>query len=188
VIVRNYKAEGIVLKRVNFGEKDKLITIFTKNFGKLTVLAKGIRAIYSKKASHLELFNHVSFYAACGRNLDIVTEAYTLETFPNLRRQLEKVAYTYNIVEVLDRLCAEHQEHNNVYILLLETLRNIDNNSDSNIKSVVDDFILKTLWDLGFLVRGKILTGTNLQKFLAEVMEKNLKSEALLTKVTSNII
>lgn len=187
MIGRNYKAEGIVLKRVNCGEKDKLITIFTKNFGKLIVLAKGIRAIYSKKAPHLELFTHVSFYVAKGTNLDIVTEAYTLQTFPNLREALEKVAYAYNIVEILDRLCAEHQEHRNIYNLLLETLRRIDDNSDRNIKVIIDEFTLKTLWDLGFLAHGKILTGSNLQSFLEEVMEKNLKSEVLLTKVTSTI-
>lgn len=187
MIGRNYKAEGIVLKRVNFGEKDKLITVFTKNFGKLIVLAKGIRAIYSKKAPHLELFTHVSFFVARGKNIDIVTEAYTLETFPNLRKKLEKVAYAYNIVEVLDRLCAEHQEHRNIYELLLETLKHIDNNSDGNIKIIIDEFILKTLWDLGFLPRGRILTGNDLQRFLEEVMEKNLKSKVLLTKVTSTI-
>lgn len=183
MIGRNYKAEGVVIKRVNFGEKDKLLTLFTKNFGKLLVLAKGIRAIHSKKAPHLELFTHVSFYVAIGRNLDIVTEAYTLESFPNLRKHLEKVAYTYSIAEVLDRLCAERQEHKNIFESLLVTLQKIDKDGETKIKKIVDEFILKTLWDLGFLVRGKILEGTDLQRFLEEVMEKNLKSDSLLSKI-----
>lgn len=182
---RSYKAEGIVLKRINFGEKDRLITVFTKNLGKVTLVAKGIRNIQSKKAPHLELFTHVSYFLATGRNLDIVTEAYTLESFPNLRKHLEKVAYAYSIIEVLDRLCAERQEHKTIYGLLLETLRKIDNVADGNIKPIIDDFMLKTLWELGYLVHGKVLAGTDLKRFLEEVMEKNLKSDSLLQKVIS---
>ncbi len=181
---RTYKAEGVVLKRLNFGEKDKLVTVFTKNLGKLVLLAKGIRAINSKKAPHLEVFTHVSFYAAIGRNLDIMTEAYTVQTFPTLRKNLEKVAYAYNIVEIIDRLCAERQEHRNIFDLLISTLRKIDTNSDNNIKSITDDFIREILWDLGYLVKGKIIEGTQLHRFLEEVMEKSLKSNSLLNKVT----
>lgn len=180
---RNYKAEGIVLKRVNFGEKDKFLTIFSKNSGKITLLAKGIRNIQSKKAPHLELFTHVSFFVAAGRNLDIITEAYTLENFPHLRKNLKKIAFSYNIAEILDRICAEHQEHKNIYTLLVETLRIIDNNSDGNLKTVIDEFILKILWDLGYLVRGKTLPSDELKTYLEEVMEKSLKSDSLLAKI-----
>ncbi len=184
MIVRNYKAEGIVIKRVNFSEKDKLLTIFTRNFGKIVVLAKGVRAIHSKKAPHLELFTHVSCFIASGRSMDIVTEAYTLSTFPNFRKQLDKVAYAYNIVEVLDRLCAERQEHRRIFDLLVDALHKIDTNSDGNIKLIIDELTLNMLWELGFLVRGKVLAGSDLQRFLEEVMEKSLKSNSLLHKVT----
>lgn len=180
---RNYRAEGIVLKRVNFGEKDKLLTIFSKNLGKITLLAKGIRNIQSKKAPHLELFTHVSFFVALGRNLNIITEAYTLEAFPHIRKNLKKIAFSYNIAEILDRICAEHQEHKNIYTLLLETLRSIDNNEDGHIKILIDDFILKTLWELGYLVRGKTLPGDKLKIYLEEVMEKSLKSDSLIRKL-----
>lgn len=182
--IRNYKAEGVVLKRINYSEKDKLITLFTQNFGKIVVLAKGIRAINSKKAPHLELFTHVSCFIANGKNLDIVTEAYTLETYPNLRKILDKVAYTYNIVEVLDRLCAERQEHRILFEHLIVTLRKIDNHSDNNIKPIIDGFILHVLWELGYLVKGEVLTGADLQNYLEEVMEKSLKSDSLIRKVT----
>lgn len=181
---RTYKAEGVVIKRLNFGEKDKLVTIFTKNLGKLVLLAKGIRAINSKKAPHLEVFTHVSFYAAIGRNLDIVTEASTIQSFPILRKDLEKVAYAYNIVEILDRLCAERQEHRSIFDLVLCTLHKIDTESNGNIKYIADGFIREILWDLGYLVKGKIITGTELQDFLEDVMEKSLKSNVLLTKIS----
>lgn len=180
---RNYKAEGVVIKRINFGEKDRLLTIFTHNFGKITIIAKGIRAISSKKSPHLELFTQVLFYGAVGRNLDIVTEAYTLETFPNLRRNLKKIAFAYGAVEIIDRLCAERQEHIIIYDLLLATLKKIDTNIDGNIKIIIDEYILKALLNLGYITPGKKLAGSQLQNFLEEVMEKSLKSNSLLNKV-----
>lgn len=180
---RFYKTEGIVIKRVNFGEKDRLLTIFTYNFGKLVVIAKGIRAITSKKAPHLEIFTRVSFFAAIGRNIDIVTEAYTLEAFSNLRKNLEKVAFTYGVVEVIDRLCAERQEHVMIYDLLVSTLKKINACNNDSLKSINDEYILKALWDLGYLVHGKQLAGIQLQNFLEEVMEKSLKSNSLMAKI-----
>ncbi|MBI3379891.1 DNA repair protein RecO [Candidatus Gottesmanbacteria bacterium] len=187
MIYRSYKAEGIVLKRINIGEKDKLLTIFTKNLGKIVLIAKGIRSIHSKKAPHLELFTHTSFFAANGRNLDILTEAYTKESFMNLRTDLEKVAFAYSIAEILDRLCAERQEHKNIFDFLLITLRKLNKAENQNIREIIDEFTLHTLWDLGYLVRGKLLERSELQGYLAEVMEKNLKSDSLLTKINSNI-
>lgn len=180
---RNYKAEGVVLKRINFGEKDKVVTIFTRNLGKISVLAKGIRNIQSRKAPHLELFTRVSFYAAVGKSLDIITEAYTLESFPNLRKNLEKVAYAYSIAEILDRLCAERQEHANIYVFLLETLRKIDAEKTGNVKAILTDFIQKILHYLGYLVKNKILLPDELKTYLEEVMEKTLKSDSLLSKI-----
>lgn len=183
MIGRNYKAEGVVLKRTNFSEKDKLITVFTRNLGKITLIAKGIRNIQSKKAPHLELFTHVSMYIAMGKSLDIVTEAYTIEVYPHLRKNLEKVAYAYSITEIIDRLCAERQEHRNIYELLVRTLDKIDKSAEGSIKPLIDEFILETLWELGYLVRGKVFAHDELKTYLEEVMEKNLKSDSLLSKI-----
>jgi len=55
----SYKTEAIVLKRVSFGEADRLVTVFSRNRGKLTLLAKGIRRLTSRKKGHLELFCQV---------------------------------------------------------------------------------------------------------------------------------
>jgi len=59
---RSYKAEGIILKRINFSEADKILTIFTKRHGKVRAIAKGVRRLTSRKAGSVELFNQAGLF------------------------------------------------------------------------------------------------------------------------------
>ena len=76
--MRTFSSEGIILKRVDFGEADRLITIFTKNRGKITSLAKGIRRIESRRSGNVELLNKAKLSFAESRSLPILTEAESL--------------------------------------------------------------------------------------------------------------
>ncbi|MDZ4209873.1 MAG: DNA repair protein RecO, partial [Candidatus Curtissbacteria bacterium] len=117
--MKTYKTEGIVLKRSNFGEADRIVTIFSKHFGKIKVLAKGIRKTTSRKGGNLELFNWVRIFVACGKNLDIVTEAETVKAFRIWRRDLRKVALAYHFCELTDKLTAENVPHKEIFDLLV---------------------------------------------------------------------
>jgi DNA repair protein RecO (recombination protein O) len=180
---RSYKIEGIVIKRVNFAEADKVLTIFTKKQGKLVVLAKGIRKIKSRRAPHLELFHHIIAYIAIGRNFDIVTEVQTIDSFSHLRADLNLLAHTFQVIEEIDRLCPEKEEHGNVFTLLLSTLKQLDGKETINSQKIVDNFTLQLLWESGYLPRDKVLSGENLNQFLKTVMERDLKSNSLLLKI-----
>ena len=82
---RLYRTEAIVLKRRDFGEADRLLTVFTPEHGKLVLLAKGVRKTKSRKAGHVELFTHGTWLVARGRTWDLVTQADTIEPFVGLR-------------------------------------------------------------------------------------------------------
>ena len=60
---RTYKTEGIILKRINFGEADRILTSYTKHFGKISLLAKGVRKITSRKGGNIELFNQTVLFS-----------------------------------------------------------------------------------------------------------------------------
>ncbi|MFQ5886561.1 MAG: DNA repair protein RecO, partial [Anaerolineae bacterium] len=83
---RLYRAEAIVLRRMNLGEADRLLTLYTPEWGKIRVVAKGVRKPTSRKAGHLELFTHSRLLIAKGRSLDIVTQAETITPFLPLRK------------------------------------------------------------------------------------------------------
>lgn len=182
--MRTYKSEGIVLKRVNFGEADKIITVFTKHYGKVTLLAKGIRRLTSRKRGDLEVFNQVVFFAAKGKEMDIVTETELIEGFSSWRKDLPKVAIAYQLIEMVDKLTAEGSEQEEVYQLLASYLGNLKSISQDNKNSFVSSFGGNLLKLLGFWPKNKIMPSSfNVTLFIEGIIEKELKSKKFLKEV-----
>ena len=172
----SYKAEAIVLKRTNLGEADRLVTVFSKHRGKLTLLAKGIRRLTSRKKGHLELFCRVKLQVANGKNLDIITEAETINNFSNLRRSLNRVRIAYLLLELVDKLTAENQEHEEVYVLLCDFLSQLNGDAASN--SLIVDFEARLLTFLGFGLPARP-DRTSLEAHILAITEKPLNSKKL---------
>lgn len=181
--MRSYKTEGIILKRVNFGEAGRILTIFTKHYGKIRARAPGIRRTTSRKAPHLELFNLASLFLAQGKNIDIITEAVTLASFSEIRKDLQKVGVTYYLCELVDKLCPERQENREVFSLLTQTLKNLEASHLNDIYYLSEDFANRLLWNLGFLPRETKLRGEDLEHFIENILERELKSPRLLRKI-----
>lgn len=181
--LRSYKAEGFVLKRKNYGETDRIITLFTKYHGKLVVLAKGIRKITSRKSPHMEVFNKVSLYITNSKSLSIVTEAQTIATYSILKTNLLVVANAYHLVELVDKLCPEREVHPAIYYLLERSFEDLDKNPEL-AHAISEQFSLSFLREMGYLPPGKIMTGDELENYLRGVLERNLSSSSLLTRVS----
>jgi len=115
---RVYRTEAIVLRRTDFGEADRLLTAFTPERGKLRLVAKGARKPSSRKSGHVELFSHGQFMVAVGRNLDIITQAETLEPYLPLREDLLRTTYAYYVAELADAFTAEQDENRPLFELL----------------------------------------------------------------------
>jgi DNA repair protein RecO (recombination protein O) len=120
---RVYRTEGVVLRRQNLGEADRLTTIYTLDYGKLRLVAKGVRKLQSRKAGHLEPFTRVALLIARGRELDIITQAETIEDFSIFQSDLDRLGHAAYVVELLDRFTVEEGEENRAqYRLLLDSL------------------------------------------------------------------
>jgi DNA repair protein RecO (recombination protein O) len=115
---RIYRTEAIVLRRTDFGEADRLLTVFTPERGKLRLVAKGARKPTSRKSGHVELFSRGQFLVAVGRELDIVTQAETLDPFLPLREDLLRTTYAYYVAELADAFTAERDENRPLFDLL----------------------------------------------------------------------
>ena len=74
---RSYRTEALVIRHTNFGEADRILTLYSREKGKIRVVAKGVRKLKSRKAGHLEPFTRVQLQLAKGRDLPIVTQAET---------------------------------------------------------------------------------------------------------------
>jgi len=120
---RLYRVEAIVLKRSDFGEADRLLTLFTPDLGKIRAIAKGARKPSSRKSGHVELFTHSALLLAKGRHLDVVTQADTLDAFLPLRENLERLGFAYYLAELIDRFVEEGAENQPLFELLRHALQ-----------------------------------------------------------------
>jgi DNA repair protein RecO (recombination protein O) len=120
--VRSQRVEAIVLRHSDWGEADRMLWLFTRENGKLQVVAKGVRKARSRKAGHLEPFTRVELLLARGRDLPIITQAEAKDAYLSLREDLVKLGYASYVIELLDRFTYEEGENISLYRLLNETL------------------------------------------------------------------
>lgn len=120
---RTFRTEAIVLRRSDFGEADRLLTLYSREYGKIRAIAKGARKPQSRKTGHVELFMRTRFLIAKGRNLDIVTQAEMVEGYNRLRDDLVRTTYASYAVELLDRFTPDEDRNLQVYELLSNMLR-----------------------------------------------------------------
>jgi len=142
-----FKTKGIILKRTNLGEADRILTIFTEKQGKIKAIAKGIRKTLSRLAGHLEPFCLVNLQIAEGRNLDIVTEAETIKCFIKLRGNLRATHQAYYLAEIIEKMTAEGEKHLAIFDLLEQVLEHLDNGKN---KLLLSYFEINFLAESGF--------------------------------------
>lgn len=123
---RTYQTEAVILRRRNWGEADRILTLFTPQRGKVRVRAVGVRKPGSRKAGHLELFHRANLFLAKGRDFDIITQAESVEAFPRLREDLVRSAAASYAVELLDRLSPEESENSDAYRLIVRILEELN--------------------------------------------------------------
>ncbi len=174
-----YIVHGIVLKRWNVGESDRIVTIFTKERGKIRVIAKGIRRITSHRAPHLEVFRYVTVTLHKGKILDSVTEVQSISSIDIDHAQ--KVSFAYYLCELVDRLLPEHQEHADVFDLATHAFYALDHGNTAMVwQQEIFAFALGLLWILGFLPRTTTLSEENIQPYVEGIIERKLRTPKLL--------
>lgn len=183
--MRAYKTEGIIIKRSNYGEADKILTIFTKHYGKICTLAKGVRRVTSRKGGNLELFNWVILFLAEGKNLDIVTEVQVKDSFSGFRKDLKRVGVAYYFCELVDKFCPERQKNQEVFCLLVKGLKDLEKKSSgsNHWTNFVEGFEIKLLEELGFWPRGKSVESFDVKAFVEGIIERRLKTPSFLQRL-----
>ena len=116
---RQFRSQAIILSRRDFGESDRLLTLFTPHHGKRRAIAKGARKPSAKVSGHVELFARSDVMIHRGRNLDILVQAELLDPYLGLREDLERNAYANYAAELLDRFTADEEEAGSELFLLL---------------------------------------------------------------------
>lgn len=119
---RTFKTPAVILRRTDFGEADRLLTLLTPHYGKIRAIAKGARRPTSRSAGHVELYTVVEMVIGEGRNLNIVTQIDLIEPFLALHDDLNRIAYANLFAELIDRFSADNEENAGAYELLVAGL------------------------------------------------------------------
>ncbi len=127
---RTLRVEAVVLRHTDWGEADRLLTLYTREQGKLRAVAKGVRRLRSRKAGHLEPFMRVALMLAQGRDMWIVTQAETVDAHLALGEDLVRTGYAAYVIELVDRFNYEEGPNRTLYALLADTLQRIAQEAD----------------------------------------------------------
>ena len=120
--LRTYATEGIVLRRDEYGEADRLVTLLTPDHGKLRALAKSARRLTSRKAGHIELFARARLLLARGRTFELITQAELIEPHRALREDVLRSATAHYLCDLADWFAPQGSEAADLYNLLVEGL------------------------------------------------------------------
>jgi DNA repair protein RecO (recombination protein O) len=142
-----YRDHGLVLRTYKLGEADRIVVFITRGHGKVRSVAKGVRKTRSKFGARLEPTSHVSLQFYEGRELDIVTQAESIDQFRAIRDDYDRFTRASAMLEAVDQIAQEREVSPGLYTLLLGALRTLDAN-DSPL--VVAGFFLKLLAQEGF--------------------------------------
>ena len=142
-----YHDRGVVLRTHKLGEADRIVTFLTRDNGKVRAVAKGIRKTKSRFGGRLEPPSHAQLLLYQGRELDIVSQAETIDHFRPVRDDLDRLGRAVSMLEAADQLALEREPNPRLYEMLVGALRAL---SDQDAPLVLAGFFLKVLALEGF--------------------------------------
>lgn len=177
--MNTFIVEGIVLKRRNVGEADRILTVLTRQHGKMSVKAIGVRKIASKRSSHIEPLNRTIMSLYKGKGMPILTEVVTKESFSQLKQDFTKIGFAYHLCELVDGLCPEGQENMRVFDLLKQVLSDLC--GEVALSERIHEFEVALLTTLGYWSTSQINLNTSYA--IESILERRLKTMRMLPKL-----
>jgi len=171
-----YKTEGVILKSADLGQLDRLLTIYTRGYGKIMARAISARKRESKLRGYLEPFVYAKFLLAKSRTIDILTDIEPLDNFSQLRQNLESLAYAYYFSELVDKLIPAPERDEKVWALVSRVYQVLDQKRTDlpKIKNLFEQKLLE------FLGHG-IPKNKKATEIIQGLAEEEIKSEKFLS-------
>ena len=120
-----YRDEGVVLRTIKLGEADRIVTVLTQGHGKVRAVAKGVRKTSSRFGARLEPMSRVALQCYKGRDLDIVTQAESLDANRVLREEYALLTRTVPMLEAVDQVAQDREANPALYRMLTGALRTL---------------------------------------------------------------
>jgi DNA repair protein RecO (recombination protein O) len=176
---KHFKTEGIVIKRINFNDADQIVTVLTRDMGKINCVAKNSRRLKSKFCGRIELAYQVELTGFRGRNLDHLNEAEIADARQLFDLNLKTHSIIFYIMEITNKLLQESQQIDGVYHLLLYALDHLNHDQYKN-EVILYAYIIKLLTLLGFMAPWDRCARSNVKLNLAEPLYLNTRDGSVI--------
>ncbi len=156
------KTKGIVLREVNIGEADKIVTIFSKELGKITGVAKGARRPKSKFVAGSQFLCYSDFVMFKGRDMYSINSCDVIEPFYEIRNDMERLTYSAHMADIITDVIQENQPATKVLRLFLNSIHFLTK-TDKNPELILRIFELRLLSTIGYApyVKGCLECGSD---------------------------
>lgn len=145
------KTDAIVLKSLYYGDTSKIARCYTRDYGKISIIAKGVRSGKTLRSGYLDPPNYLSlmFYHNPKRQLQIFSRAEFAAVWPSLKKDMTRLSYGFAVVELIDRAVTGQERHADLFHLMVDTLQAI-NDSRGKVNRLFWHFEIQVLSLLGF--------------------------------------
>jgi DNA repair protein RecO (recombination protein O) len=144
----SYNTTAIVIRRLNYSETDKILTLYSRDRGRFSAIAKGARKTVSRLSGATELLTCTQFNLATGRSMDVVTQTEVRESFTHMRSDLSRLAHGLYLADLVDHAVEDHEPNPVLFDLLMAGLFLVQRAPSPEIAARWFD--LQMLQDLGY--------------------------------------
>ncbi len=156
------KTDALVIRLADWSESSRVVTLFTRDFGKISALAKGAKRLRSSFEAALDLLSEsrLVFLRKSSSSLDILTESQLIARFRPSPKNLTSLYGGYYVAELLLGLSEEYDPHPRLYQVAIDTLRRLETDTDARLAILRFEFVL--LREIGHLPEfdGCLVCGT----------------------------
>ncbi|UTR17070.1 DNA repair protein RecO [Salipaludibacillus sp. LMS25] len=128
-----HKTEGIVIRTTDYGETNKIITILSRENGKIAVMARGAKRPKSRFASSTQLFIYGTFIYQKSQKMGSLSQSDIIDSFKEVRNDLMLTAYGAYIVELIDKFTDDNEKNPYLFELLYQLLHHLNERADGEI-------------------------------------------------------
>ena len=145
-----YKYQAIILGKHNVGETDRVYTLYTKEAGKIRLVAHGVRKPQAKLAPHLETATYSEIFLAKSRGRGRITGAVPVEVFPSVKSDIDLAEKVFWALQIFDRMVTQEEKDEKVFELLLGYLRQAEGATNEEAEILTHGFVFKFFHSLGY--------------------------------------
>ncbi|MCF6137959.1 DNA repair protein RecO [Pseudalkalibacillus berkeleyi] len=165
------KTEAIVIRTSDYGESNKVLTVYTKDFGKLGMMARGAKKTKSRLSSVSQLFTHAHFLIQKGSGLGSLSQGEIINTFRGIKQDIIKTAYAAYMVELLDKVTDEHKPSPALFEFLSLSLTYLEEDIDPDVLKAIFEMKMLRLAGIGPQVDRCVLCGRKEGDFSFSISE-----------------